>query len=82
MGLYIYPLKFPPKMAETIGKSFEVAPPKFKGPGSHSMQAFEKAKQNFGSVDNDTNEIGPIRLGSNHRAEHYDFDEECGILLR
>ncbi|KAK0654927.1 hypothetical protein B0T16DRAFT_432585 [Cercophora newfieldiana] len=69
-------------MLTRFGTSFEKAPPKFKGAGSHFMQAFEKAKQSFGSLENDTYEIGPIPLGSNHKAKHYDIDEECVILSK
>jgi len=46
------------------------------------MQAFEKAKQGFGSLETSTYEIGPIPLGSSHRAKYYDVEEECVILSK
>lgn len=44
------------------------------------MTEFEKVKHSFGSVDNDSYEIGPIPLGVGHDAEHFDEDEEAVIL--
>ncbi len=46
------------------------------------MTEFEKVKHSFGSADNDVYEIGPIPLGSGHKPEYFDEEEEAVILSK
>ncbi|KAK3369733.1 hypothetical protein B0T24DRAFT_708613, partial [Lasiosphaeria ovina] len=69
-------------LSERFGHAFEKLPVKYKDPRSLFMTEFEKVKHNFGSADNDVYEIGPIPLGSGHKPEYFDEDEEAILLSR
>jgi hypothetical protein len=46
------------------------------------MASFEKAKQSFGSSENDSYEIHPINMQGELDPDHYDEDEAAVILSR
>ena len=46
------------------------------------MASFEKAKQSFGTSENDTFDIYPIDLQGDFAEQHYDEDEAAVTLSR
>ncbi|KAL2138658.1 hypothetical protein VTI28DRAFT_6461 [Corynascus sepedonium] len=69
-------------MTERFGSTFENVPLKRRGPGSEFMASFEKAKQSFGTSENESFEIHPIDMQGNLQQEHYDPDEAAVILSK
>ena len=69
-------------MTRRFGSAFEDVPPRRRSPGSGFMASFEKAKQSFGSSDNDSYEIHPIDMQGDLDQEHYDEDEAAVILSK
>ncbi|KAH6612882.1 hypothetical protein B0J18DRAFT_447382 [Chaetomium sp. MPI-SDFR-AT-0129] len=69
-------------MTRRFGAAFENVPPRRKSPGSEFMASFEKAKQSFGTSENDTFDIYPIDLQGDFAEEHYDEDEAAVTLSR
>ncbi|KAK4252159.1 hypothetical protein C7999DRAFT_37133 [Corynascus novoguineensis] len=69
-------------MTERFGSAFENVPLKRRGPGSEFMASFEKAKQSFGTSENESFEIHPIDMQGNLQQEHYDPDEAAVILSK
>ena len=69
-------------MNRRFGKAFQGVPLRRKGPGSEFMASFEKAKQSFGTSQNDTFEIYPIDMEGDFDTEQYDEDEAAVILSR
>jgi len=69
-------------MTERFGAAFENVPSRRKGPGSEFMTSFEKAKQSFGTTENELFEIYPIDMQGDLALEHYDEDEAAVVLSR
>lgn len=46
------------------------------------MTSFEKAKQSFGTTENDLFEIYPIDMQGDLAPEHYDEDEAAVVLSK
>jgi hypothetical protein len=69
-------------MTRRFGSAFEDVPPRRRGPGSGFMASFEKAKQSFGSSENDSYEIHPIHMQGELDEDHYDEDEAAVILSK
>ncbi|KAK3897932.1 heat shock protein SSA3 [Staphylotrichum tortipilum] len=69
-------------MKERFGEAFENVPARRKGPGSEFMSSFEKAKQSFGTTENDSFEIYPIDMQGDFAPEAYDEDEAAVTLSR
>jgi hypothetical protein len=69
-------------MTRRFGAAFENVPLRRKSPGSEFMASFEKAKQSFGTSENDTFDIYPIDLQGDFAEQHYDEDEAAVTLSR
>ncbi|KAK4108030.1 actin-like ATPase domain-containing protein [Canariomyces notabilis] len=69
-------------MTRRFESSFENVPSRRRGPGSEFMASFEKAKQSFGSSENDSYDIHPISMQGELDPEHYDQDEAAVILTK
>jgi molecular chaperone DnaK (HSP70) len=69
-------------MSRRFGSAFEDVPLRRKGPGSEFMASFEKAKQSFGTTENDSFEVYPIDMQGEFGQDHYDEDEAAVILSR
>jgi hypothetical protein len=69
-------------MTQRFGSAFENVLPRRKGPGSEFMASFEKAKQSFGTSENDSFDIYPIDMQGEFAQEHYDEDEAAVILSK
>ncbi|KAK4152182.1 heat shock protein SSA3 [Chaetomidium leptoderma] len=69
-------------MTRRFGQAFESVPARRKGPLSEFMASFEKAKQSFGTSENDSYEIYPIDMRGGLRRDHYDEDEAAVILSK
>jgi hypothetical protein len=70
-------------MTSRFGSSFQDVPLRRKGPGSEFMVSFEKAKQSFGTSENETFEVYPIDMQpGDWNQDYYDEDEAAVILSR
>lgn len=69
-------------MLKRFGPAFQNAPAKQKAPSSNFMISFEKAKQSFGSSENDSFDILPIKMRDVENPDYYDKDESTVKLSR
>jgi hypothetical protein len=69
-------------MTSRFGSAFEDVPLRRKGPGSEFMVSFEKAKQSFGTSENETFEVYPIDMQGGFEQDYYDEDEAAVVLSR